>query len=317
MLGLLHPEGDHPRPFPVRPGQYVCIILMGVSQAKANEWAAALNPPGPAGAPMMGAGSLILVACGLLRHEHRVSVVHYTLTKHPSYREPVQSKDTLIFHTGWRRMVCNPLFSSFAAGCKKGKYERFLRDECLSLATIYAPIQYGPAPLLVFRTDPVAQRPPGAGLPVRLVATGSLHRVDPNHIVLKRILLTGYPFKIHKRTAVIRFMFFNPDDIRWFKPVELWTKHGHSGNIKEPVGTHGYMKAVFDSPLTQADTVCMSLYKRIYPKWHTTRDLTTPTAATPLPPLPTRRKKTRNLTAKGEKTGGAPTHDGKTGYAPR
>ena len=30
--------------------------------------------------------------------------------------------------------------------------------------------------------------------------------------------------RVHKKRAVVRFMFHQPDDIRWFKPVELWTK---------------------------------------------------------------------------------------------
>jgi pre-rRNA-processing protein TSR1 len=62
-------------------------------------------------------------------------------------------------------------------------------------------------------------------------------------------------------------MFHNPDDIRWFKPVELWTKSGRRGRITEPLGTHGAFKARFDGPVTQQDAVCLSLYKRAYPKW--------------------------------------------------
>ena len=45
---------------------------------------------------------------------------------------------------------------------------------------------------------------------------GDLLKVDNFQVILKRIVLTGYPYKIHKRKSVIRFMFFNPKDIKYF-----------------------------------------------------------------------------------------------------
>jgi len=100
-----------------------------------------------------------------------------------------------------------------------------------------------------------------------LVGTGSLIEVNPDRIITKKIVLTGTAFKVHKKTAVVRDMFYFPEDIEWFQPVDTWTKQGKTGNITESLGTHGHMKCNFDTPIQQNDTICMSLYKRCFPKW--------------------------------------------------
>ena len=69
------------------------------------------------------------------------------------------------------------------------------------VATIFAPITFSAASALVFK-----QLEDGTQI---LVATGCLLGVEPHRIILKRIVLSGEPFKISKRNAVTRYMFFN------------------------------------------------------------------------------------------------------------
>jgi len=67
---------------------------------------------------------------------------------------------------------------------------------------------------------------------IRVATAGSLRSCNPDRVVLKRVVLSGYPVRVHKKKAVVRWMFHNPDDVRWFKPLELWTKHGMRGRIR-------------------------------------------------------------------------------------
>ena len=67
-------------------------------------------------------------------------------------------------------------------------------------------------------------------------------------------------------------MFFNQEDVQYFKALQLWTRRGRSGYIKETLGTHGYFKATFDNKINPLDAVAVSLYKRVWPRsakpWH-------------------------------------------------
>ncbi|XP_007935645.1 pre-rRNA-processing protein TSR1 homolog [Orycteropus afer afer] len=199
-----------------------------------------------------------LVAFSLLPHEQKMSVLNMVVSRHPGNTEPVKAKEELIFHCGFRRFRASPLFSQHTTA-DKHKFQRFLTADVALVVTVYGPITFPPASVLLFKQNRNGMH--------SLIATGHLLSVNPDRMVIKRVVLSGHPFKIFTKMAVVRYMFFNREDVLWFKPVELRTKWGRRGHIKEPLGTHGHMKCTFDGKLKSQDTVLMNLYKRVFPKW--------------------------------------------------
>ncbi|XP_008547061.1 pre-rRNA-processing protein TSR1 homolog [Microplitis demolitor] len=204
-------------------------------------------------------GQRQLIVFGLLPNEHKMSLLNIVLkrTTDPE-AQPIASKEKLIFQCGFRRFVTAPIFSEHTY-TPKHKYLRFFQPGETAVASMFAPITFPQCPVLCFQQKKNE-------LP-KLVATGSILSANPDRLVIKRAVLSGHPFKVFKRSAVIRFMFYNREDIDWFKPVKLRTKYGRRGHIKEPLGTHGHMKCVFDGQLKSQDTILMNLFKRVYPKW--------------------------------------------------
>lgn len=227
-----------------QPGCHVKIILADVPRESAFNIVRTVS-----------AGLVPVVAAGMLRHENRQSVVHFGLQRVDDESGPVvKAKTPLEMHCGFVRFLGRPMFSELNANSDKHKMERYFVHGRHTVASFYGPAVYAPAPALLFS-------PNGS-----LIASGSALGADPDRIILKRIVLTGYPYKTQKRRVTVKFMFFNPEDVRWFRPVELWTKLGRSGHILEPLGTHGRMKCIFDAPILHHDTVCLTLYKRVFPK---------------------------------------------------
>jgi pre-rRNA-processing protein TSR1 len=201
-----------------------------------------------------------LIIYGLLSYEHQLSVVNMSINPNTEHTEPVASKADLIIQCGPRRLRIRPLFSQAGSNSANGvyKYERFLHPGRAATATVIAPVTFGNVPVVYFKAKE------DGGLDI--VGSGSVLDADKNRILAKRVVITGHPLKIHKKLVTIRYMFFTPEDVQWFKAVPLFTKMGRSGYIKESLGTHGYFKATFDGKLNSQDTVGMALYKRVWPR---------------------------------------------------
>jgi len=188
-----------------------------------------------------------------------VTILNMTIRRHFDSSEVVHSKEKMEVHCGFRVFNSQPLFSKIIPGCNKTKYQKRTYRDQIYFASMYGEVTFPPANALFLRTLDNGNK--------ELVATGELMKPDPLRLILKRIILCGYPLKINKRRCVARMMFFNPTDIKYFSPIELLTKNGLRGHITESLGTHGLMKCIFNSRIRASDTICLYLYKRIFPHW--------------------------------------------------
>ncbi|KAJ9645926.1 ribosome biogenesis protein tsr1 [Coniosporium tulheliwenetii] len=225
-----------------------------------------------------------LALFSLLRHEHKRTAVNFSITLDSGVEKPIKSKEELIMVCGPRRFVINPVFSQ--AGNTPNdvhKFDRYLHPGRSAVASFTAPLTWGSVPALFFKRttssaeDSEAVAPedgmnvedtgPASSKPsLTLIATGTSLPPSQSRVIAKRIILTGHPYKIHKKLVTVRYMFFNAEDVQWFKALQLWTKRGRSGFIKESLGTHGYFKATFDGRINPMDSIGMSLYKRVFPR---------------------------------------------------
>lgn len=220
----------------------------------------------------------------LLRHEHKHAVINLNLTLNSDFDAPLKSKDEIIVQIGHRRLIINPILS--ASGQTPNdvhKFDRFLHPGWTAMATFIGPLTWGSVPVLVFRNQPTSpsedmaptlidtttsdSSSPTPTLPnLQFIGTATTTTPSSNRVIAKRIVLTGAPFKIHKKLVTVRYMFFSREDVQWFAVLPLWTKRGRQGFIKEPLGTHGYFKATFDGKINPMDAIGVSLYKRVWPR---------------------------------------------------
>lgn len=64
---------------------------------------------------------------GLLKHENKLSVLHFNVQRCEGFEEPIKAKDELLFHVGFRKYWTKPIFSELNLNCDKHRSERFFR----------------------------------------------------------------------------------------------------------------------------------------------------------------------------------------------
>lgn len=218
--------------------------------------------------------TLPLIVSSLFRHERKMSLMHCKVRFHNENEKEVFSKKNYLIHSGFRKYNSNIMFSNIYHKCRKFKSVKKIESNYNNwyLGSYFGQVYFPPNNVLMFLKDDendemiLEENKLNSGGHLKMI--GSSLYSDPFKVILKRIILTGYPVKTKKKHAVIKFMFFNPEDVLFYQNNELYTKLGLKGKIKEKIGTHGAMKVLFNNVVKQTDVVCMNLYKRTFPKFN-------------------------------------------------
>eukprot|EP00919_Chromeraceae_sp_WS-2016_P058644 GHVR01139410.1.p1 GENE.GHVR01139410.1~~GHVR01139410.1.p1 ORF type:complete len:376 (+),score=124.96 GHVR01139410.1:68-1195(+) len=203
----------------------------------------------------------------LLPHERKITQCHCDITHMGSIDNnndisSINNKEVIEIHSGFRRMLICPIISECNETKQSNKHKLLLKlnNNNKGYISFISQALFPPNPVMLFKYDHI-------GL-AQLTGWGSVLPPDTKRVIVKRIVLAGSLCRVHKRRGTVRDMFNFPSDVKYFKPVELFTTSGGRGHISEPVGTHGKFKCLFNSRISQSESICLSLYKRVYPKFY-------------------------------------------------
>eukprot|EP00012_Vannella_robusta_P010030 CAMPEP_0206198130 /NCGR_PEP_ID=MMETSP0166-20121206/9450_1 /ASSEMBLY_ACC=CAM_ASM_000260 /TAXON_ID=95228 /ORGANISM="Vannella robusta, Strain DIVA3 518/3/11/1/6" /LENGTH=685 /DNA_ID=CAMNT_0053615917 /DNA_START=180 /DNA_END=2237 /DNA_ORIENTATION=- len=182
---------------------------------------------------------LPLVVGGLLPNEHNLGFVQTRVKRHRWHRKILKNNDPIIISMGWRRFQTLPLYS-LADDSMRHRMLKYTPEHMHCYATFYGPVT-----------------PPNTGFigfqhlrnnvsTFRVAITGVVLEVDQSFQIVKKLKLTGNPFKTYKNTAFIRGMFNSELEVAKFQGAAVRTVSGIRGQIKKPLKVPGTFRATFE-----------------------------------------------------------------------
>lgn len=203
-----------------RAGMYIRIKLEGVPK----EMVEYFDPT----TPIIVGGLLPAESEG---HGKGLGYIQARLKRHRFFpRSVLKSNDPLIFSVGWRRYQSLPIYSLDDHSIRM-RYLKYTPEHMHCYATFYGPGVLPNTGFCAFRS--IANTDPG----FRVAATGvvlSLHTGTlADTPIVKKIKLTGTPFKIYKNTAFIKGMFSSALEVAKFEGASIRTVSGIRGQVKK------------------------------------------------------------------------------------
>jgi len=104
----------------------------------------------------------------------------------------------------------------------------------------------------------------------RIAATGVVLELDQSTAVVKKLKLTGTPFKIFKNTAFLKGMFNSTLECAKFEGASIRTVSGVRGQIKKALRKpEGAVRATFEDRILMSDIVFVRMWYNVtIPKYY-------------------------------------------------
>ncbi|KAJ7935479.1 GTP binding protein [Mycena leptocephala] len=228
-----------------RPGAYVRIELVDVPCEMIEHF----DPAYP------------IIVGGLLPAEERFGYVQVRIKRHRWYVKTLKTNDPLIFSLGWRRFQSVPIYSLDDHSIRM-RMLKYTPEHMHCYATFYGPVSLPNTGFCAFNS--LAADTPG----FRVSATGVVLDIDRSVKIVKKIKLTGVPYKIFKNTAFVRDMFSTALEVAKFEGANIRTVSGIRGQVKKGLSKpDGAFRATFEDKVSRAvDIIFLRAWYSIQPR---------------------------------------------------
>ncbi|KAK6905781.1 hypothetical protein I203_106612 [Kwoniella mangroviensis CBS 8507] len=201
-----------------------------------------------------------IIVGGLLAAEERFGYLTVRIKRHRWFTRTLKTNNPIIFSLGWRRFQSLPIYHLDDHSIRN-RLLKYTPEHMHCYATFYGPVSAPNTGFCAFNS--LTDDSPG----FRVSATGVVLDIDRSTKIVKKLKLTGTPYKIFKNTAFIKDMFNSALEVAKFEGANIKTVSGIRGQVKKAQSKpDGAFRATFEDKILMRDIVFLRAWYSIEPK---------------------------------------------------